>query len=247
MAVKEKQINAAYDVARDVFDRRLGRVEGQRRLEADEGLNRSTANDYLGAFIDMRKGKRFTRTINALGTKIFLRRIREDYGVAALATALSACREHADYYEALGRGRLQSFRQVCDEVEAESPILKLSEEKRLSQLEQDVQRALQDNRSDRLERLKNSQRYPDQIVTQRNEYARNADVIAEVLDRARGVCEYCQAPAPFLRRDGRPYLEVHHRIPLAEAGEDTVDNAIALCPNCHREAHYGENWESFRS
>ncbi|MEY8786001.1 HNH endonuclease [Citrobacter freundii] len=22
-------------------------------------------------------------------------------------------------------------------------------------------------------------------------------------------------------------------------GEDSVENAIALCPNCHREAHYG--------
>ncbi|WP_256325004.1 HNH endonuclease signature motif containing protein [Nitrosomonas sp. Nm132] len=41
------------------------------------------------------------------------------------------------------------------------------------------------------------------------------------------------------KHDGSPYLEVHHKIPLAFGGEDTVVNAIALCPNCHREAHYG--------
>ena len=34
-------------------------------------------------------------------------------------------------------------------------------------------------------------------------------------------------------------LEVHHTKPLAEGGEDTVNNAEALCPNCHKEAHYG--------
>nr|WP_275041241.1 HNH endonuclease signature motif containing protein [Halomonas meridiana] len=46
--------------------------------------------------------------------------------------------------------------------------------------------------------------------------------------------------APFNRKsDGSPYLEVHHRKPLAEGGDDTVANAIALCPNCHRAAHYG--------
>jgi 5-methylcytosine-specific restriction protein A len=32
---------------------------------------------------------------------------------------------------------------------------------------------------------------------------------------------------------------VHHRIPLAKGGEDSVDNAVAVCPNCHRKGHYG--------
>ncbi|SFB88291.1 HNH endonuclease [Marinospirillum celere] len=50
----------------------------------------------------------------------------------------------------------------------------------------------------------------------------------------------CGTPAPFNRKsDGTPYLEVHHKTPLALGGEDTVENAIALCPNCHRKAHYG--------
>lgn len=64
---------------------------------------------------------------------------------------------------------------------------------------------------------------------------------AEVLDRATGKCERCDQPAPFRRAsDGSPYLEVHHRKPLAANGEDTVENALALCPNCHRELHFGE-------
>jgi 5-methylcytosine-specific restriction enzyme A len=72
-------------------------------------------------------------------------------------------------------------------------------------------------------------------------FARSPHVAAEVLERAAGRCERCAKAAPFLRaRDGTPYLEVHHRIRLADGGFDTVDNAIALCPNCHRECHHGQ-------
>jgi len=30
---------------------------------------------------------------------------------------------------------------------------------------------------------------------------------------------------------------------LSEGGEDTIDNAGALCPNCHKQAHFGRNRE----
>lgn len=71
-------------------------------------------------------------------------------------------------------------------------------------------------------------------------FDRNPDVVAEVLSRAKGLCESCGKPAPFLRAsDNSPYLEVHHKVFLANDGEDTVANAEALCPNCHRQKHHG--------
>ncbi len=71
-------------------------------------------------------------------------------------------------------------------------------------------------------------------------YRRNPYVVVEVLERAKGICERCEIPAPFTRAtDKTPYLEVHHKIHLAHDGDDTVENAIALCPNCHRELHFG--------
>lgn len=48
-------------------------------------------------------------------------------------------------------------------------------------------------------------------------------------------------PAPFKGSDGLPYLELHYVQQLAEGGPDTVTNAVVLCPNCHREIHYGTN------
>lgn len=66
-------------------------------------------------------------------------------------------------------------------------------------------------------------------------YVRDAKVVAWVLQEAKGHCERCDRPAPFTRTDGKPYLEVHHIRALAYGGSDTVSNAAALCPNCHRE------------
>jgi len=71
-------------------------------------------------------------------------------------------------------------------------------------------------------------------------FERNPYVAAEALYLAKGICQKCHKKAPFFRRSNQsPYLEVHHLKPLSQGGSDTLDNAIAVCPNCHREFHYG--------
>jgi len=70
------------------------------------------------------------------------------------------------------------------------------------------------------------------------EFARSPAVVAEVLRIAAGRCELCECAAPFIRADGSPYLEVHHVQTLAENGPDTINNAVALCPTCHRLLHH---------
>ncbi|MED8815361.1 HNH endonuclease signature motif containing protein, partial [Escherichia marmotae] len=61
-------------------------------------------------------------------------------------------------------------------------------------------------------------------------YKRSPYVVAEVLLRANGKCQSCRCDAPFLKEDGTPFLEVHHIEWLSKGGEDSVENAIALCP-----------------
>lgn len=84
-------------------------------------------------------------------------------------------------------------------------------------------------------------RRPAATLSAITQYQRDATVKAWVLQQANGECESCGQPAPFNGADGQPFLEVHHVRQLAENGTDTVTNAVALCPNCHREMHYGEN------
>jgi 5-methylcytosine-specific restriction protein A len=62
-----------------------------------------------------------------------------------------------------------------------------------------------------------------------------------VLARASGLCEACNQPAPFLRKDGSPYLEPHHTRRLSDGGPDHPRWVGGICPNCHREIHYGKD------
>lgn len=68
-------------------------------------------------------------------------------------------------------------------------------------------------------------------------YERNIYVAEFVKRIANGICQLCEQPAPFKDKNGQPYLEVHHIIWLSKGGEDTVENTIALCPNCHKKMH----------
>lgn len=54
---------------------------------------------------------------------------------------------------------------------------------------------------------------------------------------ANGICQLCENEAPFFDKYGQPFLEVHHIHYLSKGGNDTIDNVIALCPNCHRKIH----------
>lgn len=103
-----------------------------------------------------------------------------------------------------------------------------------------IKKSKTDTPEARTKRLKIAPKKPQKTNVTSTVYIRNPDVVIEVLRRANGVCEKCHKDAPFIRKkDNTPYLEVHHKIQLAHGGEDTVENAEALCPNCHREAHFG--------
>ena len=103
-----------------------------------------------------------------------------------------------------------------------------------------VKRASNERPERRRMKLALANKQPRKIKLDTWSFQRNPDVVAEVLYRANGICESCHQPAPFLKRsDNAPYLEVHHCKPLAEGGDDSIENAVALCPNCHRKAHYG--------
>ncbi|WP_080635324.1 HNH endonuclease [Pseudomonas asplenii] len=76
---------------------------------------------------------------------------------------------------------------------------------------------------------------------------RSARVHSYAMRRSGGRCEGCGQPAPFHRFDGRAFLEVHHMTRLADDGPDLPINVIALCPNCHRRAHYSADRVEFGS
>jgi 5-methylcytosine-specific restriction protein A len=80
---------------------------------------------------------------------------------------------------------------------------------------------------------------PAKESTVRALYARSKAVRDYVLMRAAGICESCQKSAPFIRKNGTPYLEPHHTTRVSDGGPDHPSFVGAVCPACHREIHFG--------
>ncbi|MDF4355189.1 HNH endonuclease signature motif containing protein [Vibrio parahaemolyticus] len=106
--------------------------------------------------------------------------------------------------------------------------------------ENEVNESLDDSSENRQRRLASRSTKPKVVYRLVQDYRRDPDVVAEALYRAEGFCEKCKEKAPFIKRsNGEPYLEIHHIIPLSQGGLDSLENVISLCPNCHREIHFG--------
>jgi 5-methylcytosine-specific restriction protein A len=239
MKITTPQIEAAYDIATQVFDKTVTIDVGSKFLQDTHGLNINSARDFINDYRHMLEGKLFQRAMSAPAIDYFLTQIAFDKGQASLANSIEAVQKHIKYYEDLRSVNLYKMRTVVEQhkVKMLTPIT-------LSEFEEafsiSVSKAIADSSLNRLARIKNATKIPAKICISTETYQRNPDVVAETLYRAAGICGRCLKPAPFTRRkDGTPYLEVHHKKQLANGGEDTVENAVALCANCHRELHYG--------
>ena len=241
----EVDVNAVYDVARRVFVDELERAKGVKEAQAI-GVNISSAGTMIDVLRHLLKGESFTRGLSASDMDIYLASILRDFGHAGLANALMALDLHIRYIEAERSRRYKRESPFNSMEEVKSKYSRLLENADTlagltSDFEQAVQKSLQDAQKARVKRLKAAKKTPRRMVVSTFTYVRNPDVVAEVLCQAKGCCQRCGKSAPFFRlSDGTPYLEVHHIIPLAKNGDDTVENAIALCPNCHRWAHLGK-------
>ena len=75
---------------------------------------------------------------------------------------------------------------------------------------------------------------------------RNQFIAEHTKERAKGICDLCGEEAPFKDKYGKPYLESHHVITLANDGPDAIYNTVAICPNCHRKVHVLNNKEDIK-
>ncbi|TMP20422.1 HNH endonuclease [Pseudoalteromonas sp. S2721] len=92
--------------------------------------------------------------------------------------------------------------------------------------------------------LNQSSRTSTPKVKQEIAYYRSLALKLYVIARSKGICEGCGASAPFQTKSG-PYLECHHVHRLADGGPDHPENVVALCPNCHRRAHFSNDAQAY--
>lgn len=50
-------------------------------------------------------------------------------------------------------------------------------------------------------------------------------------------CQACGVDGSFDGENGKSFLEIHHIKPLHKGGNNTLENIVVLCPNCHKKTH----------
>ena len=82
-----------------------------------------------------------------------------------------------------------------------------------------------------------------EIISRRIERGTISSIIKEKYKYKCKVCEVLdQNPYSFKKKNGDPYIETHHIIPVAnlEKGSLGISNLITVCANHHRQFHYGD-------
>ena len=81
-----------------------------------------------------------------------------------------------------------------------------------------------------------------EVISKRIERGKIAEKLKEINNYK---CQICEAmgknPKVFKKPDGKYYIEVHHIIPVSSLIRGTLNftNLITVCPNHHRQLHYG--------
>lgn len=232
------EIKAAYSLATQVARGKLTDLEAASELHESYGMNFSSAWAYLRKRRQMLAGERYTRTMNITATKYFLEQILADEGQVGLSNALVSVRKHAAYYAEQGKSSLPSIMALV--AEFEDALGSENDSDDIGNWEESVLKSYHLSEKARKTKLPPKGHKPPKFTVSATQFVRNPHVVAARLHHAGGFCEDCGEAAPFVRKfNGLPFLEVHHKVTLANGGDDTFENAIALCPNCHRRHHFG--------
>lgn len=243
--ITEQQSHATYDIGIDFYEKRTTHFDAVSVLVEKYKMNKASAAMYIGGLRHMLLGWTYQRELNAYTTDYYLTRIAKERSQLDRRNAIRALAQHIKYIESNGNIR-NKLRGVLKKHTVGNIDTSPTSEQIINDFESAVAISLNLDTTSRRKLLENYSTKPAEISVLTRQFARNPHVAAETLDRANGICENCKKPAPFRKKSMQPYLEVHHKVPLSEHGDDTVQNTAALCPNCHREAHFGENWKRFR-
>ncbi len=87
---------------------------------------------------------------------------------------------------------------------------------------------------------------PEKIISDKVSFKRNPETAKKSILLANYKCDFDQSHVSFITKNGKPYMEAHHLVPLStqdyfDNSLDVDANIVCLCPNCHRKLHYGEN------
>lgn len=75
---------------------------------------------------------------------------------------------------------------------------------------------------------------PKKVSSEVTTFARSDEVVKYAKAVSEGACSLCKC---VFEREPQRFLDCHHIVFLRDGGEDTRENVVAVCPNCHRKLH----------
>jgi 5-methylcytosine-specific restriction enzyme A len=227
----------AYDISKQVYEKQLTFSEGQKILVGDNQMNKNSSADYINDFRCLIEGKRFTRTLNAYSMEYFLEHIFEEYETQGLTNALTALKEHIEYYEALQKVRMHKMRDIYERYLAAVPIQSFDEQEQ----NEIVKEIIKDkpSKEDILNELRNLKETDPETVTFKGKaFKRDNKTVAQIKVLRNFRCQFCGTTIE--KKDGSNYIEAAHIKAKHLKGRETLDNIILLCPNHHKEFDLGD-------
>ena len=77
-------------------------------------MKRSSAKMYMNAFMKMMMGELYQRSISSLAARIFIDRIREDFGNEYSKKAIKSLEANLEYQKECGMGRNSKLYEVLN-------------------------------------------------------------------------------------------------------------------------------------
>ena len=226
MEITKELIKAAYSASADVYHGKINKQQAINDLETEFGMNRSSASDYIVNFKKMMDGEKYTMTNNAEQTDYILTKILNDYGVAKLANAIKAVKEHLEYQK--GKNNLNRIKDIVSWHEETLNKILLSQTVTIYPDELDN---------------------PDETLFEGskktvlvNSYERNPVARKKCIEHYGFQCIVCRCDFEKIYGDiGKGFIHVHQLTQLSDIGQgyevDPVKDLRPVCPNCHAMLH----------
>jgi len=223
MNIDRPRYEEAYGCARKVYAGSMRITEAQDHLEGF-GINRNSAADLvynLGRLLD---GRRYTRALSISVADDYLTWIKRDYGEGSLRKAVSALRQHIEYYQSLTGAAMPGQLAV---LAKHSALLSETSELYLYPDEELAPQVLYEGRIRTI------------LV---DLYERNPTARRLCIEAFGSVCVVCEFDFERVYGAiGRKFIHVHHLRDLASIGEeyavDPLKDLRPVCPNCHAMLH----------
>lgn len=224
MKIEPQHWKKAYDLGLSVYrdERRL--KEAKEEL-AVQGMNPNSANNLLRNLQHILRGERYRRAMSTANTDDFLNWIRRDFGEEGHVKAVSAFRQHLEYYTGLKGDKLASHREVLAKHEALLPPAT--------------------GFFDSPEEIPSSTTHLEGNVRQVlvNSYERNPAARDKCLARYGTACSVCSFDFGTKYGDiGAGFIHVHHLREISSIGKeyevDPIEDLRPVCPNCHAMLHH---------